>query len=345
MRKAIPTLVVVTILFGITAFFVGKVYKTGQDRPPLKYASIPTSTLDFLGRLIKAGGGITVNTSGGGSWNNEDDLGSKEAEEWTKEEDDFFIVYYHRDKEAIWQGRALDVLREAHKNIEILAELMGKYYYPADVNNRKLPIYLPNKDSEYPVVIGKLLGTNYPGDSSIGMTVCSISLSGCKTEGIVLRPCIFERQEKTNNYITTLRHEMHHYIYHTAIDYSKDIEYYNWQIEGLADFCCNRNRNDRSIYTQAERGIEYIKQRCFLTEDFPEESNAQYWAGEQFFYYLEETYGRDYVKKFIIDTYTQKTADVFHSRSINEEEEHEKWVQKMLQKKASLDSIYADISF
>lgn len=343
MKKAIPTLVIITILFGISAFFVGEVYKTGQDRPPLKYAAIPTGTLDFLNRLSRGGNGIIVNTGNGGSWSNDDDLGNQTEEEWAKEEDDYFIAYYHRDKEAIWQGRALDVIREAHKNIGILEELMGKYYYPADVNNRKLSIYLPVTGSEYTNVISKILGQHFSVQGTIGLTICTISLAGCKTEGIVLNPCLFESKDRRNGYVLTLLHEMNHYVYNTSIDYSKEIEYYNWQKEGLADFCCERNKGSDPRYFPTNDQINFIKGRCRLSQDFPEETNAPYWAGEQFFYYMEETYGRDSLKKFIQETYTQKINDVFHAHSIEEKTEHEKWVQSLLQKRANIDSLYADI--
>lgn len=334
---------VLTAIFCVTAFFVGKVYKTGQDRPPLKYSLIPKSTLDVLNRLGGINSGIIVDINGGGSWSNENDLGNLEEESWSKEEDEYFIVYYHRDKEALWQGRALDIVREANKNIPILTELMGKYYYPADVNDRKLSIYLPVTESEYTNVISKILGQPFSDKGTIGLTICTISLAGCKTDGIVLNPCLFESKDRRNGYVLTLLHEMNHYVYNTSIDYSKEIEYYNWQKEGLADFCCERNKGSDPRYFPTNDQIDFIKGKCRLNQNFPEETNAPYWAGEQFFYYMEDTYGRDSLKKFIQETYTQKINDVFHAHSIDEKTEQEKWVQSLRQKRATLDSLYADI--
>lgn len=333
MKRAIPTMVLTTILFGLTAFFVGHVYKTGQDRPPLKYAVIPQGTLDFLRNHIPGdneGTGIRIDIDGEGrSWSNDNDFGKKAEENWSCEEDENFIVYYHRDKKAEWQGNAQAILKCANKNIHTLAELMGKYFYPADVNGRKLPIYLPTSDGEYQAVISKLF-EGPCSTSSIGMTITSVTLAGCETIGIVISPKTFKKSASANNnYACVLLHEMNHYVYLTSLDYSKEIGYFNWEIEGVADYCCSRSKDEQAL--SADK-IHFIERNCSLDRDFPVETNSQYWAGENFFYYMEETYGRDKVKEFIHSSYSLKTAAVFDSLSLDEREEHSKWVKLNMEK-------------
>ena len=324
MKKEQATLLCVFVVFLALAFLMGKVYQTGVNRPPLKYALIPDGTLNYLKHLSELGGeggGIIVRERGSGEeWSNKKDLGSREKTGWSKEEDDNFIVYYHRDKEALWQGRALNVLRCANQNIEPLAELMGRYIYPAEVNGRKLSIYLPQTDGEYISLQESMLQKKLKYDTSIGVTITTISVYGCKTEGILLRPSCFTQ----NQYSSVLLHEMNHYVYRSSIDYSKEIDCKKWQLEGTADF---NSGEDKGILYTAEEKAECIEKYCFLNKEFPNKDNMCYWAGKSFLEYVESTYGRDKVKAMIQESYAKTTADVFASMGWSEEEEHIKWVE------------------
>lgn len=327
-KKIIITLSSVVGVFIVLALLMGKVYKTGQDRPPLRYATIPESTQKFLRGLIRLGGdlaGVDIVMGGPYDWENEKDLGQTE-ETWSKEEDEFFIVYYKKDKDATWHGYAQNVLKAANENIIPLTKLMGKYFFPNDANGRKLPIYLATSPTEYQQTASAILSKPYTDKGSIGVTISQIGNAGCKAS-IVLHPiCFSVKPRDPYGYVKVLMHEMNHYIFLSSIDFSKDISFYNWEIEGIADYCAKNYIQQWEKINSSNR-IEFIKEKCLLTNDFPEENVSQYWAGESFFHYLEYTYGDDFVKKFLQTAYTTKTEQTFSELDINPEKEHSAWVE------------------
>lgn len=327
-KKILTTLTSVVGVFVVLAFLVGKVYKEGQNRPPLIYSDIPESTLDFILRLADLGGdlaGVELVVNGPFDWENEKDLGQTD-EKWSREEDDYFIVYYKKDKEAEWQGYAQNVLKAANDNIMPLTRLMGKYYYPMDINERKLPIYLTTTVDEYFETISSISEKEQEPNNSIGITISQIGRAGCKSS-IILHPiCFSPDAPPTSNYVFVLMHEMNHFILLSSVDYSKDIELYNWEIEGIANYCASDFTHLHEKIEDSLR-IEYIKEKCLLTDNFPEEIIAQYWAGESYFYYMEKAHGKNFLKKFLRESYTRRTKEAFAEMKINQEDEHTAWVE------------------
>lgn len=319
-----------TALFVVLAFIVAKVYDIGLHRPPLKYANIPTSTQDYLRNLGKntKDQGISYSDQGPFDWKNDNDLGQQKAEAWKSEEDENFIVYYHHDQEAIWQAHAQEILHQARENIDYLKDLFGVYFYASDMNGRRLAIYLPENAGGYSATISNLMGQTH-GDSSgsLGITITQVGPLGCMTKGIVLHPKCFDVEpHNVNGFVKVLQHEMCHYVFFSALDYSKDVSHYLWVSEGIAEYFCDRH-DHRQVH--APDSIEFIKNNCQLSGEFPHKGNAAYWAGESFFRFLEKKGKKADVKKFIQNAFTHTTDSVFIIQKQAPEEVHQQWVQSL----------------
>ncbi|MCQ2189462.1 MAG: hypothetical protein MJZ00_06085 [Paludibacteraceae bacterium] len=331
-KRTITTLCSVSGIFLATALLVGNVYKKSLSRPPIRHAEIPDSTLDFLRGIIRMGGhmaGVKVEIDGPFDWENEKDLGNTE-EDWAKEEDDFFIVYYKKDKDAVWQGHALNTLKAANGNITPLIKLMGKYYYPSDANGRKLPIYLTTSVEQYGEVASKLLGGPYDSGSSIGVTISQVGRAGCKAS-IVLHPiCFVDPPRSHNGYVSVLMHEMNHYTFMSNIDIGKNVSFRNWEIEGIADYCSNNFIEDVHTITDESR-ISYIDKDCNLLEDF-DSPGSEYWAGESYFRFMVEERGEKFLKEFLQKAYVTKVENTFAQMDLNPSKEHTNWVENLKKK-------------
>lgn len=324
MKKHILSFVKFGVLFLIIALFIGKVYDVGVHRPPLKYANIPVLTQDYINEIGKGNNdmGVSYVEQGPFNWNNDDDF-AYEKDGWAYEEDADFIVYYKRDKDAIWQTNAQEVLTNARTNIGLLEDLFGKYYYASDMNGRKLAIYLPDTPSLYKETICSLLGvSSYDTKSVAGLIVTEVGSLGCKTKGIVLSPaCFDEEPASANGYITVLKHEMNHYVFFSSLDYSKDVKHYLWVSEGIAEYFCNPSAK----YLTTD-DVAFIDNKCRLDAEFPRERNSAYWAGESFFRHMEKTDGTQAVSKFITDAFTLQTDSVFAINAMDVNQLHQEWV-------------------
>lgn len=285
MKKSVATLFSILALFLSLAYLVGKNYKLSQDQPVVRYAHISEGVVNKLKKAFQNGMQNTIRYSSDGPWDweNEKDYGSR-SPQWSKEEDAWFIIYYHKDKEAIWQERAQNILKSANANVLILKDVMGHYYYPEELNGRKLSIYLAQSEDDYINTIGQL-GVQHNGNS-LGVTITTCGKRGFKTEGIVLHPvCFASSAQEENGYKTVLLHEMTHFIHRSSIDVENMAEIYNWETEGIADYCSNRHKG---VQISDPSKIDYIKKYCRLHQDFPSERLAQYWGGESFFIFLEQ---------------------------------------------------------
>ena len=316
--------------FVVIAIIVGKAYEIGLNRPPLKYAAIPTSTQDYLRNLTKNGKelGISFTEQGPFNWNNKEDFGQEESQKWRKEEDENFVVYYHHDSQALWQGRAQDVLRHARENIDYLRDLFDVYFYASDMNGRRLAIYLAENEGTYSNTIAALMEQpRVDVSGSLGITITQIGSFGCLTKGIVLHPACFENEDyDMNGFIKVLQHEMCHYVFFSALDYSKNIFHYKWVSEGIAEYFCDRHEH---CQVHGEDSITFIQDNCLLTQEFPNESDAAYWAGESFFRFLEKKGKKAEVKKFIQNAFTHDTDSVFIIQQQSPEEVHQQWVRTL----------------
>lgn len=317
-------------IFVVIGLIVAKVYDIGIHRPPLKYAFIPQETKDYLHILTKntKDQGILYTDKGPFDWSNKKDLGQKRAEKWRREGDENFVVYYHRDNQAVWQKRAQDVLSHARENIDYLKDLFGVYFYAADMNGRRLAIYLPENEGLYSATISSLLGERHEDNTgTMGITITFVGPLGCMTKGIVLHPKCFEVDPyDINGYIKILQHEMCHYVFFSALDYTKNVSHYLWVSEGIAEYFCDRH-DHRQVHGQDS--IDFIDNNCLLSQEFPHESNASYWAGESFFRFLEKKGKKAEVKKFIQDALTHTTDSVFIVQKQSPKEVHKQWVESL----------------
>lgn len=342
-RKNALVLLVIGIVFLVVALLMGHTYYIGLHRPPLKYANIPDITKDYLKNLNlnNREQGITLVDVGPFDWDNSMDLGqnnslnemgddgqgeSQNKKGWQQVENENFIVYYPFDEDAVWQGHALDVLRQAQETIDPLRELFGTYFYPSDVNGRRLSIYLPANVAAYKETVGKLLDQpNYDITNVAGITITEIGPLGCLTRGIVLSPnCFKVEANHINGYVKVLQHEMSHYVFFTALDYNKDVHHYLWLSEGIAEYFCSRSsrRQIRSVDS-----INHINTFCRLDGEFSVEDS--YWAGESFFLFMDQNKGMNTVKDFLQKSYNYSTDSVFIKMGMQPEDLHQLWMHSL----------------
>ncbi len=330
------TLLKIAIAFFLIALLVGKTYDIGLNRPPLKYANIPDGTKGYIRHIDQSNRdqGVTISDIGPFDWENTSDLGQdnsrnkykNERKEWEQVENENFIVYYQPDEDAVWQGHALAVLRQAQETIEPLKELFGVYFYPSEMNGRRLAIYLPSTFVKYQETTCELLEQpNYDMTNVAGITITEIGPLGCLTRGILLNPDDFTvAPDHINGFIKVLQHEMSHYVFFTALDYNKDVSHHLWLSEGIAEFFCSRH-NKRQVTDNDS--IEYIRKNCQLNEEFPLE--ASYWAGESFFLFIENDMGTKTVKRFLQNAYEYSTDSVFLKMNMPPMELHQQWLDAL----------------
>ena len=335
------TLLTIALLFLVIALVVGKVYDIGLHRPPLKYANIPDVTKEYLRSLDRNNRdqGITVSDVGPFDWDNNTDLGQdkhtlnpldKDQDQvrsgWQQVENANFIVYYEFDEDALWQGRALDVLRVAQETIEPLKELFGVYFYPSTVNGRRLALYLPSTSGKYKETTCQLLEQpNYDITNVAGVTIIQVGPLGCLTRGIVLSPDVFEvPSDHINGFVKVLQHEMNHYVFFTAVNYNNDVHHYLWISEGIAEYFCRRHNGHQ---VRASDSINFISTNCDLNGEFTME--ASYWAGESFFNFMEEYKGKNTVKRFLQNAYQCSTDSVFINMGMPAPQLHQEWIEAL----------------
>lgn len=328
-NKSKLTILKIIIAFFILALLVCKTYDIGLNRPPLKYAHIPDATKGYIRNLNlnNRDQGVKVSDIGPFDWENNKDLGqNKILNEWEQVENENFIVYYQPDEDAVWQGHALDVLRHAQENIEPLRDLFGVYFYPSDMNGRRLSIYLPNSAAKYQETTCKLLEQpNYDLTNVAGVTITEIGPLGCLTRGIVLSPDDFNVEPThINGYIKVLQHEMSHYVFFTALDYNRDVHHYLWLSEGIAEYFCRRHESQQ---VRGADSIDYIRKNCQLDDEFPTE--ASYWAGESFFLFVERDMGRKAVNGFLQNAYQCSTDSVFIKMGMSPDQLQQEWIQSL----------------
>lgn len=327
-------LMVVLVLSGV---LVGSVYQIARNRPPLVYENLTPDAVATLNRLLQEsqenGGQFTNELLNISDWDNESDLGAQDSLGWKKVEDGNFIVYYKEDAKNDWKRNAELVLRLANKSIPSLKNVFGKYTYPSDINGRKLPIYLPPTNTTYGETIA-LLGCPGSGSGTLGITIYYVSQSGYLPKGIVLKKSVFDSQELVENSVfCVLPHELSHYVYSSLVEYSQATTLRNWVQEGVADFVASRNSQ-----IQGSDSIAFIDQKCDLHRDFPETDglyvNSEYWAGESFFNFVKEKFGKEKVSEFIQKTYTT-SVDSALNIAFQGKDMHAEWVSSLRKSVAS----------
>jgi hypothetical protein len=297
MKRLTPLYVVALILLCWVGL-LGKLYEKGKAPGALIYARIPEETIRFLDKLsaqldlfLRFDPDIRPK-----DWQDKFNYGEDPATGLKKIEDDCFVVYFNGSDEQA--SRAEKMLTWAHEAIPGSETLMGKYPYPADVNLRKLPVYLADSKQQFADMATTLQGSPVKGlESTLGLYFSRYSQMGNLTIGILLSPAVWRDDKQARQ---VLWHEMNHYVYFTLLEYDKVVRPYMWVYEGLAEYFSH----DRTLQLSATQ-VESCRQYT-LSATFPDYI-ANYWGGESVYRFMETQYGGTKVKDFIRYTYANPT--------------------------------------
>ena len=299
---------------------LGQLYEKGKNSKALIYAEIHVETIRFFDNLsnrldliIRYDPNISLR-----DWKNKHNYGEDKRTGLVKVEDENFIIYF--EDNYIETQKAEKILRWANEAIPLLADLLSKYPYPADVNNRKLPVYLANDERKYAELATLLGGSPYEGiQNTAGLYFSTYSRMGNLTIGILLSPVIWQSDAYARE---VLWHELNHYVYFTLIEYDKDVSPFMWVYEGLADYF---SKKEKSLMPEQIQ----LCQQFSLSTTFPN-FNANYWGGESVFRFMENGYGKEHVRTFVYHTYAN-TVDYASTstfdKSLNQmEKEWKEWL-------------------
>ena len=292
--KRLGSVAGVLTVFILSAVALVKIYDSGKDKKPLRYADIPPETIEWINSLGENFNDIfsTFNPVPRPTpWGNGDDTGRDSEMEVL--EDEYFVIYYHKSLAE----KARLSLQYAHEAIPRMEEVLGRYYYPADMNGRKVPIYLAKEQRDFDSTI-KELGCN-GGDHSntAGICIYEISPSGMFLNGIVLKGSYVFRDDKTHREVQW--HEMTHYCFAASIDYNQRIDLPMWCTEGIAEYTGIIGRRPRFSADQIAR----MRQECDLSAKSFHYVFEVYDGGHSIFCHMEDIYGLSGVKSFLQTLY------------------------------------------
>lgn len=282
------------------------VFRKGKDTEALIDARVPQETIDFFNEFLNSFDiKLTFNPNPSDEdWDNDRNFGEDERTGLKKLEDEYFIVYFD-DKVTEYQ-RAVSILEYAHQAIPGLVDLMGTYFYPSNVNGRKLPIYLASDSEKYIWIFQQLLSTDRkPAGNSVGLYISSYSIKGNVTIGILLHPRIWEIKKHPDYARRVLWHEMNHYVFFTSLQYDKVVKPFTWVYEGLAEYF------SMPTITKLNKAEADLCQTLSLSKEF-HNKNANYWAGQTVYHYFETYYTPDKLKAFIRYSYEMPTNRALH---------------------------------
>lgn len=295
------TLISVLVTFFIGAWLVLLIFmfNIGYETPPLRFADIPQQTIDFLTKLKSQ---IVVYNPNPRKedWNN-----NKAGDDYLKSykclEDENFIVFYTPNTPS--EKHAKETLITANHAIKPLEQMMGKYYYPKMLNNRKLQFFVTNTRDEYNKIVTHLIRSDFSDQWSTGITCYELSSMGVLTLGIVLSDRTWENASVEHlPGQRVIWHEMNHYVYLTSLDLNKIQQPYAWHLEGVAEYFAGADRS-YEIKDNKLRDID-------LSHDLKNYYD-NYWVGCSVMKYIHVTYGALKTKDYIKRTYnTEISASV-----------------------------------
>ena len=291
------------IVFGILilwAVIFAVVYERGKQRPGLLYAEIPKETVEFINNLSNHLSDILSSFNpkpDPKDWDNGSNFGEDTQSGLLKYEDEYFIIYYDPSnrKEA-------QIMKEhAHNAIRPLAGLFGKYFYPADVNGRKLPVYLGKTKSEFGRLVKML--TPHADDEittrAAGVYISETSSMGCLTKGIVINNELTFTSDRFAK--TVIWHEMAHYVFFTSLNYGKNMNVQMWCYEGIAEYFARQG--ERLTFTKKQ--IEDMQKECDFSARHFKYVYQNYQGGESIFRFTEKQYSKQAVTGFLSTLYQE----------------------------------------
>ena len=296
MKRYAP-LICILLAFLVAAFVLVKVYDRGKDSDRLLDATIPPETIEWINNL-----GNELNDiiswfdpdPRPTPWGNEDDEGRDSTSHMRVLEDELFVIYY---SESL-QERAEECLRYAHENIPRLVEICGKYYYPEEMNGRKVPIYLTKNQREYDDVLEKQFKI---GDckNTAGLCYFQISTIGFYLNGIFLNGrYVYDSHEYFKE---VLCHEMTHYCFFASVNYFQYAKIPMWCYEGIAEYTSMPGK--RPKFTLME--IADMRKQCDLTDSYFPYTYQNYSGGQSIFKFIEDRYQVAGVQHFVGDLYDE----------------------------------------
>lgn len=265
---------------------------------PVRLSEIPQETKDYFSELIgKFGFDIKfVDFFDEDDWLNESDFGQDSLAGLANIQDSNFVVYF----DSTLKGEAdfaKFALESASSNIQPLTNMFGKYYYPRDVNNRKLALYLANSNERFSEVFKKLTGRSTDTEWMAGVCITSISGTGLVyTDGIILKT--YDQSREPERFTSNLKHEMAHYVHLNSVDWLSTYPKV-WETEGFAMYF-EGNLNDLANYQPyADKSLNKIS----LTADVDNYLDS-YWVGYTVMLCLEQDFGKQAAIKYIRNNYT-----------------------------------------
>ena len=294
--KRFGPIAIIMLAFVLSALALVKVYDKGKDQKPLRFADIPQETIDWINSI---GDGIDDilsifnPTPRPTPWNNDGDPGKDPETGLSTLEDDYFIFYY--PESLTRKARMCQSL--AHEAIPHLEDMIGKYYYPKDMNGRKVPIYIMPNQEAFNDLMAKIYTKDRDYESVAGITIHEISSSGYYLLAIALngRHC-FRTDAYTKN---VLWHEMTHYCFFASLDYSQQLNLPMWCTEGIAEY--TSLPGERPKFTSDQ--ISKMRNECDLTQPIFPYVFEVYDGGHSIYCHMEDRYQVNGVKAFLRTMY------------------------------------------
>ena len=293
--KRIGPLAGVLLVFILAALALIKIYDKGKNEKPLIYAEIPQGTIDWINSLGNDLSGLLSSFNPfprPTPWGNDDDLGQDPASGLKTLEDEYFIFYFPESL-APTARRCQEF---AHEAIPHLKDIIGRYYYPDDMNGRKVPVYLLPGQQESEDFMEHFSGKgNY--EQTSGITIQEISPSGYYLKAIGLNGrYAFSDEAYTKN---VLWHELTHYCFFASVDYNQQIDLPMWCYEGIAEYTSLPGKRP----TFSEKEIEMMRADCdFSAEHFPYVFE-NYAGGHSIFAHMQDRYRIEGLKAFLQTMY------------------------------------------
>lgn len=295
--KRLGSIAAVLLVFILSALVLIKVYDKGKDQKPLRYADIPQETIDWINSL---GDGLDDLFSSFNPnpiptpWGNKGDIGKDPETGLETLEDEYFIIYY--PKSMAWKAKT--TLNEAHLAIPRLTDIIGKYYYPSDMNGRKVPIYLSEGQDDFESLMERF-GCQGDFEYVAGMTLYQVSPSGVFLIAIVINgKHVFKGSANLRD---VLWHEMTHYCFAASLDYNQQISLPKWCTEGIAEYTGKVGK--RPLFFAEE--IEEMRKGCDLSAHSFKYVFEIYDGGHSVFCHMEDKYRVEGVKAFLQTLYAK----------------------------------------
>lgn len=304
--KRLGSILGVMLVFLLSAFALVMVYDKGKDQKPLRFADVPQETIDWINSF---GEGIDDILSSfdplprPAPWDNDGDVGQDPETGLKTLEDEYFIFYF---PESMAKKASL-CQQLAHQAIPRLEDIIGKYYYPSDMNGRKVPIYLTPDQKAFNELMRKLFSGKGDYGTTSGITISVISPSGYYLTGIALNgKFAFSSDAYTKN---VLWHEMTHYCFFASVDYNQQVKLPMWCYEGIAEYTSLPGQKPHF----SNQEIEMMRKDCKLADSYFPYVFENYQGGQSIFCYMDNAYSVSGVKNFLKHTYTKGIPSALQS--------------------------------